>query len=54
MLLTIMRDEGFDLNKFSYLSQLALVIVAFTFVDDTDIINAAPLVKTTGEELLQQ
>ena len=54
ILLTIMRDEGFSLNALSYLSQLALVISRFTFVDDTNIINADPSVNTTCEKLLQQ
>ena len=36
------------------MSQLALVIAGFVFVDDTDIINVAPTVNTTDEELLQQ
>ena len=52
ILLTIMRDEGFCLNALSCLSQLALVIVGFAFVDDTDIINAAPSVNTLCENLL--
>ena len=38
----------------SCLSQLALVIPGFVFVDDTDIINVAPSVNTTGEYLLKQ
>ena len=50
ILLTIVRDKGFGLNALSYLSQLALVITGFALVDDTDIINAAPLVNTTGED----
>ena len=54
ILLTIMRDEGFGSNALSCLSQLALVITGFVFVDDTDIINAAPSVKTTGEDLLKK
>ena len=53
ILLTNMLDEGFDLNVLSYLSQLALVIAGFAFVDDTDIINVATSVNTTGEELLK-
>ena len=54
ILLTIMRDENVGLNALSYLSQLALVIAGFVFVDDTVIINAAPSVNTTCEKLLQQ
>ena len=54
ILLTIIRDEEFGLNNFSCLYQLALVIVGFAFVDDTEIINAAPSVNTICEELLQQ
>ena len=54
ILLTIMQDEGFGLNALSCLSQLALVIAGFAFVDDTEIINATPSVNTTCEELLQQ
>ena len=46
-LLTVMRDESFGLNALSCLSQLALVIEGFIFVDDTDIINATPSVNTT-------
>ena len=52
-LLIIMRDEDFDLNTLSYSSQLVLVIVGFTFVDDTDIINAVSSVNTTGDDLLK-
>ena len=54
ILLTIMRYEGFGLNALSCLSQLALVIAGFAFVDDTDIINAAPSVNMIGEDLLTQ
>ena len=49
-----MRYEGFGLNALSCLSQLALVIAGFAFVDDTDIINAAPSVNMIGEDLLTQ
>ena len=52
-LLIIMRDEDFDLNTLSYSFQLALVIVGFAFVDDTDIINAVSSVNTTGDDLLK-
>ena len=41
ILLTIMRDNGYGLDALSCLTQLALVIAGFAFVDDTDIINAA-------------
>ena len=51
LLLAIMRYEGFSLDDLSCLSQLVLVIVGFAFVDDTDIINAAKSVNTTGEDL---
>ena len=51
ILLTIVIDKGFGLNILSCLSQLALVIAGFAFVDDTDIINVATSVNTTGEEL---
>lgn len=54
ILLTIMRDEEYDLDTLSYLSQLALVVVSFVFVDDIDITNAAKSVNTSGEELLKQ
>ena len=36
------------------MSQLALVIAGFVFVDDTVIINAAPSVNTLGEDLLKK
>ena len=51
ILLTIMRDEGFGLNALYCLSQLALVITGFAFVDNTDIINTTTSVNTTGEDL---
>ena len=54
ILLAIMRDEGFGLNALSCLSELALVIAGFAFVDDIDIINVTPSVNTLGEELLHQ
>ena len=54
ILLTIMRDEGFGLNDLSFLSQFSLVIAGIVFLDDADIINAAPSVKTTGEDLLKK
>ena len=41
VLLTIMRSKGFGFTIFSALSWQALVISAFAFVDDTDIIHAA-------------
>ena len=49
-----MRYEGFGLNALSCLSQLALVIAGFVFVDDIDIINAAPSVNMIGKDLLTQ
>ena len=49
-----MRDEGFGLNDLSFLSQLALVITGFAFLDDTGIINAAPSVNMTGEFLFKK
>ena len=52
--LTIMREEKFGFDILSYLTQMQIVIAGFTFVDDTDIINAAKLVNTKGEDLLQQ
>ena len=54
ILLTIMRDNGYGLDALSCLTQLSLVIAGFAFVDDTDIINAAKSVDTTGEDLLIQ
>ena len=54
ILLTNIRDDGCGLDVISFLSQLALVIAGFTFVDDTDIINTERLVNTTGEELLKK
>lgn len=54
ILLTIMRDNGYGLDVLSCLTQLSLVIAGFAFVDDTDIINAAKSVDTTGEDLLIQ
>ena len=53
-LLNIMRDEGFGLDALSCLSQLTLVITRFVFVDDTDTINTAKSVHTTGEDLLKK
>ena len=52
--LTIMRDNEYGLDTLSCLTQLALVIAGFAFVDDTDIINAAKLVNTKGGDLLAQ
>lgn len=49
-----MRDEGFGLDALSCLSQLTLVITRFAFVDNTDIINKAKSVNTTGEDLLKK
>ena len=49
-----MRDEGFGLDALSCLSQLTLVITRFAFVDNTDIINTAKSVNTTGEDLLKK
>ena len=54
ILLTIMKEEGFGLNVISCLSHLSIAIAGFAFVDDTDIINAANTVETTGEELLDK
>ena len=53
-LLPITRDEGFDLDTISYLSQLTIVIAKFVFVNDTDIINATKLVNTRGEVLIKK
>ena len=54
ILLTIMRDNSYGLDALSCLTQLALFIAGFTFVDDTDIINETKSVNTKGEELLVQ
>ena len=54
ILLTIMRDNGYGLDTLSCITQLSLVIIGFTFVDDMDIINASKSVNTKGEELLTQ
>ena len=53
-LLTIMRGQSFELDIIACLSQLALVIVGFEFVDDTNIINVAKSLNTRGEEVLAQ
>ena len=54
ILLTIMRDESFGLDALLYLSQLALSIAGFVFVDDIDITNATKSVDTRREVLIQQ
>ena len=54
ILLTIMRDNGYGLDAISCLTQLALIIAGFAFVDDTDIINAAKLVNTKRGDILAQ
>lgn len=54
ILLTIMRDEGFGLDALLYLSQLALSIAGFVFVDDIDITNATKSVNSKREDLIQQ
>ena len=53
ILLTIMRDEGFGLDALLYLSQLALSIAGFVFVDDIDITNATKSVNSKREDLIQ-
>jgi hypothetical protein len=50
ILLTIMQDLGFGLNTLSSLSDTALTLVGFAFVDDTDLFNAASSVLTKGED----
>jgi hypothetical protein len=52
ILLTIMRNLGFGLNAVSSLSAVALSLVGFAFVDDTDLVNVAPSVFTKGEDHL--
>ena len=54
ILLTIMRDQGFGLDTLSCMSSLALVIVGFAFVSDTNIINATKSVNIERENLLKQ
>ena len=53
ILLMIIWDQGFGLDEVLCISQLALVIIDFFFVDDTNIINAAKLVNTK-EDLLSK
>jgi hypothetical protein len=52
ILLTIMRNLGFGLNAVSPLSAVALSLVGFAFVDDTDLVNVAASVLTKGEDHL--
>ena len=54
ILLTIIRDNGYGLDSPSCLTQLALVIEGFAFIDDIDIINAEKSVNTKGVDLLAQ
>ena len=53
VLLTIMRTKGFGLSILSAVSLHALVIAGFAFVDDADIIHAAPDPNTENLEVLQ-
>ena len=52
ILLTIMRDNGYGLDIISCLTQLSLLIAGFSFIDDTDIINAAKSVNMKVGDLL--
>jgi hypothetical protein len=52
VLLAIMKDLGFGLNTLSSLSDMALSLGGFAFVDDTDLFNAASSVRTKGEDHL--
>lgn len=54
ILLMIIRDQGFGLDAVLCISQLALVIIDFAFVDDTNIINAAKSVNTKEDLLSKQ
>ena len=54
ILLMIIRDQGFGLDAVLCISQLALVIIDFAFINDTDIINAAKSVNTKEDLLLKQ
>jgi hypothetical protein len=54
VLLSIMRQQGFGLNIVTVFSALSVVLAGYAFVDDTDIIHAAPGVYTKGEELVPQ
>jgi hypothetical protein len=47
-----MRNLGFGLNAVSSLSAVALSLVGFAFVDDTDLVNVASSVFTKGEDHL--
>ena len=52
VLLTIMRNKGFGFSILSALSWQALIISAFAFVDDTDIIHAAVDPYTNPQQVL--
>jgi hypothetical protein len=54
VLLSIMRTQGFGLNIVTVCSSLSVVLAGYAFVDDTDIIHAAPGVHIKGKEIVPQ
>jgi hypothetical protein len=54
VLLFVMRDSGFGLNFITATSSMAIVLAGFAFVDDTDLLHAAPHPATPVATLVPQ
>jgi hypothetical protein len=49
-----MRDSGYGLNFITATSSLAIVLAGFAFVNDTDLLHAAPHPATPAATLVPQ
>jgi hypothetical protein len=54
VLLRVMREQGFGLNFVTALSSVVIVLAGFAFVDDTDLLHAAPYPTSPAEILIPQ
>jgi hypothetical protein len=48
-LINMLKTAGFGVQSFSAITKTALRFLGFSFVDDTDVVHAAPSVHTPGE-----
>jgi hypothetical protein len=54
VLLTVMRNSGIRMNLVTALSFCAIVLTGFAFVDDMDLLHAAPNSSSRAEDLIPQ
>jgi hypothetical protein len=54
VIISAMKRGGHGAQLLSSISNLALWIVCFAFVDDADTVQTAQTVEQTGEDVIQQ